>query len=346
MDCLDFVDPDHLESENPEDVVVGDPENDLDFKNLICRLCNKKFLNKSLLSDHHNFHSGKRPYKCDKCPKTFGYRRYKQRHMKIHKNIKKMVCKFCSLRSFKNSANLQKHEITCMKRFPFECQICHQRFPIVSKLQKHEKKHPKSERLLFKQTKKGGKNGQVLSSKLSKSDLKMKIKLEPGIKTEPAEELIKEMDVQKVKAKMIDKPYSCDACDKKFSVRGKVTEHYNIVHLGIKKYVCKICDKRYSKSSGLKEHMTSHTGEKPFKCNFCHKAFGRSQSLYSHEATHSRNKPFQCHDCPKSFRTSYNLKIHSDIHAKVKPFKCQCCEKKFPSKLKLKAHEEYMIRNS
>ena len=107
-----------------------------------------------------------------------------------------------------------------------------------------------------------------------------------------------------------EKPYSCAICQKSFSDRSTLSQHYkssahlkrkeitdpslcrnNFVDTGEKMYKCKICNKMFRRNSELTKHTRVHTGEKPYSCDVCQKSFSQSSALTTHNksALHIKN---------------------------------------------------------
>ena len=59
---------------------------------------------------------------------------------------------------------------------------------------------------------------------------------------------------------IIDIPFQCDQCDKMFSYKHNLSQHYE-THTAEKTYQCNQCDKVFSRNSSLKRHYQVHTSE-------------------------------------------------------------------------------------
>lgn len=79
----------------------------------VCQICDKRFVNKSQLSDHLTTHSSVRSFECEQCNKRFKRKSILRTHKKrVHQlQIRSHVCPVCDKR-FMVAAELRKHSIT------------------------------------------------------------------------------------------------------------------------------------------------------------------------------------------------------------------------------------------
>ena len=96
----------------------------------------------------------------------------------------------------------------------------------------------------------------------------------------------------------IDKPYSCDICNRRFTVSNHLARHKR-THTKEKPYGCDVCNKRFIRSDDLRKHQRSHTGEKPYECFVCNKRFSQSSNLSRHKLTHIGNELYEFVLCNK-----------------------------------------------
>ena len=102
-----------------------------------CVKCHKGFNTPHGLEVHvRRTHSGKRPYECHICKKTFGHRVSLQQHVNIHNNEKMFSCKQCN-KTFKRSSTLSTHMLIHSDTRPFPCEYCGKRFHQKSDMKKH-----------------------------------------------------------------------------------------------------------------------------------------------------------------------------------------------------------------
>ena len=102
-----------------------------------CTNCQKKFTTPHGLEVHvRRSHSGKRPYECDICQKTFGHAVSLSQHRAVHSQERSFQCKQCG-KSFKRSSTLSTHLLIHSDTRPYPCQYCGKRFHQKSDMKKH-----------------------------------------------------------------------------------------------------------------------------------------------------------------------------------------------------------------
>ncbi|CAH1786136.1 unnamed protein product [Owenia fusiformis] len=102
-----------------------------------CMKCNKLFSTPHGLEVHvRRSHSGKRPFACDICSKTFGHSVSLSQHRTVHSQEKTFICKQCG-KTFKRSSTLSTHLLIHSDTRPYPCQYCGKRFHQKSDMKKH-----------------------------------------------------------------------------------------------------------------------------------------------------------------------------------------------------------------
>ncbi|XP_013411523.1 zinc finger protein Gfi-1b [Lingula anatina] len=102
-----------------------------------CVKCKKLFSTPHGLEVHvRRSHSGKRPYACDICNKTFGHAVSLTQHRAVHTQEKTFQCKQCG-KTFKRSSTLSTHLLIHSDTRPYPCQYCGKRFHQKSDMKKH-----------------------------------------------------------------------------------------------------------------------------------------------------------------------------------------------------------------
>ena len=112
-------------------------ENAINEQSFECQTCRKVFNTPHGLEVHvRRSHSGRRPFGCEICGKTFGHTVSLQQHKNIHTNERTFECKQCS-KTFKRSSTLSTHMLIHSDTRPFPCEYCGKRFHQKSDMKKH-----------------------------------------------------------------------------------------------------------------------------------------------------------------------------------------------------------------
>ncbi|KAL3274538.1 hypothetical protein HHI36_015920 [Cryptolaemus montrouzieri] len=131
-----------------------------------CSICEKEFINQSLLRNHIKIHE--KSFKCEFCDKIFGSRYNLQIHLVVHTKERKHKCEICGnhygtktalknhqyvhseernytcpicSKKFKSNHRLYAHKFSHETEKKYECEICHARFTVKQYLNFHMKKH-------------------------------------------------------------------------------------------------------------------------------------------------------------------------------------------------------------
>uniref|UniRef100_A0A5S6QXY7 C2H2-type domain-containing protein n=1 Tax=Trichuris muris TaxID=70415 RepID=A0A5S6QXY7_TRIMR len=102
-----------------------------------CVRCQKWFSTSHGLEVHvRRTHSGRKPFACDKCGKTFGHEVSLNQHRSTHANEKAFECAQCG-KVFKRSSTLSTHLMIHTDTRPYACPYCDKRFHQKSDMKKH-----------------------------------------------------------------------------------------------------------------------------------------------------------------------------------------------------------------
>ncbi|XP_041370840.1 zinc finger protein sens-like [Gigantopelta aegis] len=102
-----------------------------------CVKCLKQFSTPHGLEVHvRRSHSGRRPFACDICNKTFGHAVSLSQHRAVHTQEKSFQCTQCG-KTFKRSSTLSTHLLIHSDTRPYPCPYCGKRFHQKSDMKKH-----------------------------------------------------------------------------------------------------------------------------------------------------------------------------------------------------------------
>lgn len=103
-----------------------------------CTICEKEFINASLLRNHVKIHD--KSFKCDYCDKIFGSRYNLQIHLVVHTKERNYQCDQCG-NSYGTKTALKNHKFTHLEVKNFTCDICHKKFKSNHRLYAHKSLH-------------------------------------------------------------------------------------------------------------------------------------------------------------------------------------------------------------
>ena len=189
---------------------------------LVCFICEKKYLDRYSLRYHLRTHGIGLQIRCELCGKNFTKQSRLQSHIdSIHKNIRNFQCQHCD-KAFKAKIHLDNHMLQHSGDRPFECRECGERFRHKLSLISHSRIHSDSRPFVCDTCGKAFRDN---------STLKAHTRVHSG-----------------------EKPYKCNLCDKSFTQRAGLNYH-KAVHAGEKPHKCGQCDFATAKKASLSYHV-------------------------------------------------------------------------------------------
>ena len=151
----------------------------------------------------------------------------------------------------------------------------------------------------------------------------------------------------------IDKPFTCEFCNKSFSVKSNMKNHIQTIHQGITtfRFKCDKCDYNATQKISLIRHQKSVHGGQRFTCSHCdeegiEKSFKWEIDLKRHIQSRHSTEKFNCDECEQVFNTKRYLSNHKRLVHQGKAFQCDQCEVKVTSRASLQMHIEAVHLNT
>ncbi|XP_070575041.1 uncharacterized protein [Ptychodera flava] len=281
-----------------------------------CDICGRTFRTSTLLRNHHNTHTGTKPYKCELCQRAFGTSGELARHTKyIHTHEKPHKCPLCDYVSVESS-KIKRHMRSHTGEKPFKCQLCSYASTDNYKLKRHMRVHTGEKPFKCPEC------DMAFSQKSSLKEHRWK-----HTGNRPT--------------------HKCDYCDVTFGRIADMKAHIRKMHTAGDPLICKVCENGFSDRFSYMQHIKTHRGEKIYKCGQCGYSCPQKRHLLTHMRVHTGERPFACKDCGESFKHKPTLVHHEKTKhdpnyqgEKDGEYSCEKCDKSFTRTSALKNHQK------
>ncbi|CAH8434326.1 unnamed protein product [Dicrocoelium dendriticum] len=143
-----------------------------------------------------------------------------------------------------------------------------------------------------------------------------------------------------------DAPYRCEFCGARFSQGCHLEFHLDSYHAHLelknmqKPLTCDFCDRKFLFSISLRNHRKQHLKPKPkeLTCPKCGHSFAFRSELERHYITHLKRPVFNCSLCSKSFSRLSRLNAHMRRHLAPDLLSCRYCFRTYASQAYLTQH--------
>ena len=289
-----------------------------------CNLCGKSVA-ESHLKGHLKIHEAKQKQSqietCPICKKKYSFQDGKDLSMHIakHKLPKNFQCEHCK-KMFVSNSVLTAHIRLHTGEKPFSCSLCSMDFYDLSGKKQHEKRH--SESLAIQK--------------------EPRYIVEQGV-CKVCGKLVKNLGRHN-KIHTTGGVSKCEACQRTFTRVDTMKRHISMVHENSKPFSCDICQKSFSLNFQLADHKESHQ-ELEMKCDHCENRFPTKKRLKQHiQSKHKPKVPVvrtTCIICKKTLFDTATLNRHNRlIHSKERPFPCKSCPLSFALRSMLNTHKK------
>ena len=298
-----------------------------------CDRCGRSFSLKHNAQRHLITHTGEKPFECDLCGRSFSLKVHVQRHMRVHTGGKPFKCDHCS-RSFSSKGNVQRHMRMHTGGKPFECDVCPAKFSLKGALKKH--------------------CVRVHKNAVGKESSRMHICPLCGTFFKYLYLLNRHMTVH---SQSSEKQFECEVCHKYFTRKGNLKTHLKKIHMdpatspSEKTFECDVCNRTFTRKASLNAHRKKMhmdlAAEQDRTCPICGLVFDFPSRMKWHMIQHTGEKPYQCSICVEYFSQAAALEEHHQkMHKKGKeciPTKdrtCKFCDAIFSTIAELVCHSQ------
>ncbi|XP_022094034.1 zinc finger protein 208-like [Acanthaster planci] len=289
-------------------------------RTVTCRFCGKFCGFRARLLEHERVHTKERPFKCDKCEKTFAYGSVLRSHrITVHKmRISPRGIMKTKMMPHLKDADSNDVDSKCSI---LQCSICHQEFQSAALMKQHRSQAHKENRPY-------------------QCDL-----CDKGYF---AKAHLKE---HHVRAHSNTRNFKCPVCLKGFRTKSDCTRHKQTHRARLKTgnpssaNIDPVMEPKNEQARDKETVLGAHQpwksgGNKLTTCRICHKSFRFVTLLKEHiKQLHGEERPFQCDMCKKTYYTISHLKEHHiRAHTNSRDFICPICQKRFCRKSDLNQH--------
>ena len=341
-----YLKPRRDSEHSPNNKQMSRSHNDVKYyEKFICTVCDRVFLNKSVLVNHMLTHV-REVYQCSLCRRSFNVENKLKEHLKSHSEKQSKgcdetfgeTCKEAEQKSKQGKVEQLKTAFTEKsqtseknqgKRRSDGCEPCDTTFTETSVSIKKEPDEDKAED--------------------TETDMDIDTKEEmPQTKTVDTgtfEDFYYDTDSTESGTDGDDDDNSsypkCTLCDKSFTTTQGWKRHMERGH--DKKYPCTLCDKEFTQRNLLLRHIDeTHEEVAPHLCTLCNKKFKSLKALKMHRrCAHGDEKQFQCEECSEWFKYKEQLRSHARrAHTIPQQHICTVCKKTFTRKSDLYFHSK------
>ncbi|XP_001843776.2 zinc finger protein 808 [Culex quinquefasciatus] len=333
-----------------------------------CPACFAKFFNQEDMKEHDCPRSSERmalrPFKCDRCDKSYALLTQLEGHYPIHPEYQNFKCDMCPKAFFKEST-LKSHKgykhgprTNIIRKFrskaklnkPFprkECEHCGQTFAHQYHLAQHRVKEHGSTEI------------PVANRPVPRTTLPRNFHCDQCDKSFYYESYFaahkaKVHGVGEAPPQYYRKQFpmhTCKHCQNKFTSWGALIYHRKHIHgesIEKTQFVkCASCQLKFASEEEMANHVCLRgiirERERPFKCDLCDKAFPVKTHLEIHYSVHPEYHNFKCDECPRGFYFERELDKHKKkVHISTESYHtCETCNLRFKTKGNLVRHQEF-----
>lgn len=272
-----------------------------------CIECEEKYTLREDFVTHQKRAHGGQVFICKYCPEIFRDKHSVEKHQKDKHPDHNYDCTDCRKR-FQSQASLDYHSRNHNPELKLRCRYCNKKFNRIYHLTGHERRNHTFFRPYLCEL-----CGKAFYAKLD-------LNIHKSIKHKDFGYKI----VHKSKGLPKFTSLTCEICDKSCHNKLVYEDHMRQHHTKDRPYQCQYCYKKFSVKQYWRVHMKKHENCKNNKktCPHCDKIFVSTLSMQKHINNHFDPTKKSCDECGELIRAN-NMRHHiEEVHLKLKPHEC------------------------
>lgn len=259
--------------------------------------------------DAHHQQEEERKFKCDQCGRGYRHAGSLTNHKKTHE-VGSFQCSICGKENW-NASALKSHLRSHTSFKKYSCAECGKAFRLATQLATHERVHlaRKPRNQSFRNTDMGHPTHEIENDQQREFTEKLN-NVGVSVENSPCDDKINDYNIQfETCNDAINRPFSCDLCDKSYIHHRSLINHRKTHQLGV--FECTVCFKSFSNMAAFYSHQRTHKARSRTELSLTVDSNATLEQL----PKHNQDAPVNfCHLCQVLFPNEAEFQEHIQMH--------------------------------